>query len=390
MNPALTHPLLYAVGKQDPYPALSKLINAKVMQVPAGYWLISGYQECRQVIMDQTNFSVKCRNKIAPHLLGMDPPEHLLARKRAATLFTRPTIEHLSSFSREVSARICAIVKNKRIDFVETVAFSLPAQTIGHFLGVKQNEQLQFNRWVQFLMYAPVSMETGLLSFSRFEKVNEEIDNFFLHKIRLFKKCTDDDDCPPLYRWFEAQTMEDSLLEDEFLRLVRTLMFAGIATVSCFISNTLRALQRDPELWHRIKEEPSFLPSVLEESLRYDAPVPHSEQISQREVEVGGVVIPPNQSVIPFFALANRDPSIFEHPHVFDPLRKDRGKHLSFGLGAHACMGANLARMMASDLFTILSDEFSNFQFDVEIDQIEWLATSYLRGPKVLAVRFET
>jgi cytochrome P450 len=386
MNSALDHPILYSVGKEDPYPELSKLIDAKVTRIQRGYWLISSYEACRQVSMDQINFSVKCRNKVVPYLLGMDPPKHLFARKQAAQLFSRETVQELSLYSRELSLSMCMKIKNQSVDFVDTIAFALPARTIGHFLGVTQDEQPQFNRWVQLLMYAPASMKSGLLSFSRFEKINGEIDRFFLKKLESHRGTSDER--PPLYQWFHDQATGDPVLEQDFLKLVRTLMFAGIATVSCFISNTLRALQRDPELWRQIQQDLSFLPKVLEESLRHDPPVPHSEQTTVYEVEVGGVVIPPNQNIIPFFALANRDSSVFKDPHVFNPLRSDSGKHLSFGVGPHACMGAHLARMMATNLFSSLSHQFSHFQFEVEIEKIDWLAMTYLRGPRTLPVRF--
>jgi cytochrome P450 len=386
MNSTLYHPVLYPVGKEDPYPSLSKLIDAKVTWAPKGYWLISGYEACRQVSMDQINFSVKPRNKVVPYLLGMDPPKHLFARKQAAQLFSRKTVQDLSLFSRELSLSMCEKIKNQNVDFVETIAFALPARTIGHFLGVTQVEQPQFNRWVQLLMYAPASMKSGLLSFSRFEKINGEIDRFFLKKLEGHRGSSDER--PPLYQWFHDQANGDISFESDFLKLVRTLMFAGIATVSCFISNTLRALQRDAELWRQIQEDLSVLPRVLEESLRHEPPVPHSHQTTVNEVEVGGLVIPPNQYIIPFFALANRDPSVFKDPHTFNPLRSDAGKHLSFGVGPHACMGAHLARMMATNLFSSLSHHFSHFQFEVEIEKIDWLAMTYLRGPRTLPVRF--
>ena len=154
------------------------------------------------------------------------------------------------------------------------------------------------------------------------------------------------------------------------------------------VGEPLGALHREPRLWEQIKSTPSKLPELLEESLRFDAPVPHSEQFTIREIEVGGIRIPPNQKVMAFIALANRDPDIFKAPHQFNPERQNANKHLSFGAGPHACLGAHLARMIATHLFISLSEQFSHFELQVGPNEIDWLATTFLRGPRKLPVRF--
>jgi len=179
-------PIQFPVGRDAPYSELSKLIDTPVLKTPAGYWLISSYQGCRQVSMDQTNLSVKCRNSIVPHLLGMDPPEHLFARKRAASLFSKTTIQSLSRFSHDYTEMTCSRIKNTRVDFVETLAFAIPARTIGFFLGVDETEQAQFNKWVQWLMLAPALTQANIVSHARAEKVNQEIDRFFVKKVEHY------------------------------------------------------------------------------------------------------------------------------------------------------------------------------------------------------------
>ena len=379
------NPLQYPIGRENPYPQLARHIHGKVTKTAGDYWLISGYEECRQVLFDTTNLSVKCRNKVLPYLLGMDPPKHPQARKRVAKLFSKETVQDLSTFSQKLSRETLSKANDQCICFADTFAFALPAQTIGHFLGVEKKEQAQFNRWIQFLMLAPSSMASGLLSFPLLDVVNSKIDRFFINKL---SKAKADSTPAHIYQWFHEQSVDGELTEAELLKLIRTLMFAGVVTVSCFISNTLRALHREPRLWEQIKSTPSKLPELLEESLRFDAPVPHSEQFTIREIEVGGIRIPPNQKVMAFIALANRDPDIFKAPHQFNPERQNANKHLSFGAGPHACLGAHLARMIATHLFISLSEQFSHFELQVGPNEIDWLATTFLRGPRKLPVRF--
>lgn len=383
-------PLSYLVGKRSPLVDLAGIFeNSPVVWCSKGYWLVGGYPECRQMTMDTVNLSVKSRNRILPWLFGMDPPEHLFARRRAHGLFSGETTTLLTALAEKRSLELSMDLTDGPTDFPESYGFALPAQVIGHLLGVRgEAEQIQFNRWVKFLMLAPSAMNSGILSFSKFDQVTRQIDAFFLSKLERYSE--DDPDCPILLRWYAPYRKDGSISESDLLKFVRTLMFAGIITVSCLISNTLLNFHRNPELWPSAKSDPSLIPKVLEESLRFETPVTHSNQTTVRELKIGEVTIPANQQVIAFFAMANRDPHFFSDPNTFNPLRENTGKHLSFGCGPHACLGAHLARMIANVAFSTLTKQFSGFTLEVEEDRIEWIAATFLRGPTKLPVRFES
>ncbi len=381
-------PLSYMTGKSNPYPELTKILGGKsAVLFPAGYWLVPGYEECKQISADQKNFSVKCRNKIVPYLLGMDPPEHIFARKKAGKLFSKININRLHELSIELSEKFSTAFVDQKIDFVERYAFSLPTQIIGFLLGVKDTEQSQFNHWVKFLMLAPSGLHKKVISFVHYDKIISEIDTFFLHKLDYHELSSTER--PMIYDWYFQMNEESRITKNDFLDFVKTLMVAGIVTVTCFISNTLIAFYNHPELWKLAQNKPSILVKILEESLRFEAPIMHSNQTTLNQVQVGDAVIPSGQQVIAFFGMANRDSQIYEDPHLFNPFRKETVKHLSFGYGPHVCMGANLARLIAVSAYTALLEKYDSFKLEVEVEQIEWIASSYLRGPIKLPVRFK-
>jgi cytochrome P450 len=122
---------------------------------------------------------------------------------------------------------------------------------------------------------------------------------------------------------------------------------AGFETTVNLIGNGTVALMGSPDSWDRLRRDPALVPAAIEEMLRYDSPVQLTSRIATEEVEVGGTVIAAGRAVITLIGGANRDPEVFEQPDEFLIDRPDPGRHLSFSLGLHHCLGASLARLEA-------------------------------------------
>jgi hypothetical protein len=123
------------------------------------------------------------------------------------------------------------------------------------------------------------------------------------------------------------------------------LLIAGFETTVNLIGNGTVALVGDPDGWDRLRRDPALVPAAIEEMLRYDSPVQLTSRIATEEVEVGGRVIAAGRPVFVAIGGANRDPEVFDEPDEFRIDRPDPGRHLSFSLGLHHCLGAALARL---------------------------------------------
>ena len=133
--------------------------------------------------------------------------------------------------------------------------------------------------------------------------------------------------------------------------MLSVLMIAGNETTTNLIGNGMLALVRNREQIQRLREEPELVRDAVNEMLRFDSPVQTDFRIAKADVTLRGRLIKTGDGVILLTGSANRDEAAFENPDTFDITRKGP-RHASFGHGVHQCIGAELARMEASAIFT--------------------------------------
>lgn len=126
------------------------------------------------------------------------------------------------------------------------------------------------------------------------------------------------------------------------------LLFAGHETASSASANILSAILARPALWDRIVAGDVDMALLVEEGLRFDPPVQAWRRLAMEDVELDGVSIPAGSHLLLHFAAGNRDPERFDDPQAFRADRANAAQHLSFGMGAHFCLGAPLAKLEIS------------------------------------------
>ena len=145
------------------------------------------------------------------------------------------------------------------------------------------------------------------------------------------------------------------------MTLVVTLFVAGHETTMNLIGNGLLALLRNPDQLAALREDPGLGRNAVDELLRYDSPVQLTARVAREPVEIGGKSVQPGEFVIAVLGAANRDPEVFPDPDRLDVTRPEI-RHVSFGHGAHFCLGAPLARLEGQVAFTALLRRFPNLR----------------------------
>lgn len=176
------------------------------------------------------------------------------------------------------------------------------------------------------------------------------------------------------------------LTEDEVIANAIVIMTAGQETTTNMIGNSLHALLGHPEEMCRLREDPTLIPSALEELLRFDSPSQYSVRVAAEDMTLGGKLIRKGQAVVVFTGAGNRDPARFPEPDHLDVGRKDN-RHLAFGWAAHFCFGAPLARMEGQTALAALLRRLP--ELTLADGPLAWRENIGLRGLKALPVRFE-
>jgi cytochrome P450 PksS len=170
--------------------------------------------------------------------------------------------------------------------------------------------------------------------------------------------------------------------------MVVLLLVAGHETTVNLIGNGTLALLQHPEELQRLRQDPGLILSAVEELLRFASPVETAtERYARQEVTIAGMTVPRGGLVFAAVASANRDERQFADPDRLDVTRSPN-RHLSFGLGAHFCLGAALARMEGQIALATLLRRAPGLRLAVEPRALRWRPGLVLRGLTALPVAF--
>ena len=132
-------------------------------------------------------------------------------------------------------------------------------------------------------------------------------------------------------------------------------------TTTSLITNAVWRLLEHPDQWQALVADPSLAEAAMEESLRFDPPVLGLYRNTTVDVTLHDVTIPKGSKVYINYAAANRDPEAFANPDMFD-IRRERKRHMSFGLGVHFCLGAPMARLETEIALQALATRIPNLK----------------------------
>jgi cytochrome P450 len=294
--------------------------------------------------------AVMGRRGQAAVLLNADPPEHRRQRVLVNGAFRPAQLRALEPKVQEVADRLldACIAADRRdgdgrvtIEVVSEFAVGLPMTIIAHALGVGDDDLARFKRWSDDLVM-PVGNHAPSVEQTRGYLVSsKEFAEYFSAKLADRRADPTGDLISDVAN---AELDGEQLSEAEMLGMLQQFLVAGNETTTNLLTNIVHRFAVDPELQARVRADRSLVEGVVEEALRYEAPVGGLFRQALEDVEVGGVTIPAGDHVWILYASANRDGDKFEDPDRFDPCRANLREHLAFGHGEHFCIGAGLAR----------------------------------------------
>ena len=349
----------------DPYPFFAEARAATPIfhSATEDCWVLTRHEDMRRVFLNTKQFSAS--NALAirpvcpmaglafaeanfnsvPTLTVSDPPEHTRIRRLTNLVFTSESVTALEPFIAEYCARFVATHRPRgHAELVRDFAWDLPALLMFKLLGVPDADLPQ----VTGATVHPKLPLWGRPSETEQIRAAQGIGTFWKYIVRLVADRARAPRGDFVSALFQAQSPGMAPInEAEAASIVFGIMVAGHETTAALVVNGFRQLLAHREAWRAIVAEPALIANAVEEVLRFDSPVIGWRRRTTGPVEIAGVPVPAQATVLMLLGSANRDPAVFAQPEVFDVGRANADRHLSFGLGNHLCLGAPLARTVA-------------------------------------------
>ncbi|MGW1898617.1 cytochrome P450 [Streptomyces hirsutus] len=349
----------------DPYGHLDALREqAPVHWSPLHHaWLVTGYEQVMSCLRDPAVSADRVRplmdavpqgaREDAERAFGIlsrwmvfnDPPQHRRLRRVFQEAFAARAVARYRTFTEKATHAVLArkAVPGSTGDLMAGVAKPLPALVFARWLGIPPTDAPSFWYWntrVADLVLGTAQEESEYRASLQALVSLED----YLGALVARRRAEPGDDL--ISQVLREGRVGDSVSEEEFVGMLTQMAFAGGETTSNLIANTVLALLTRPDQLAAVRAEPELAQGAVEETLRLDGPSKMSIRTAARDVDLDSRTLRAGDRIFLVTAAANRDPARFPDPGRFD-VRRSGATHLGFGFGAHFCIGAALARLVA-------------------------------------------
>jgi cytochrome P450 len=384
---------------EDPYEHYRDLRNADpVQEHPMGFWFVTRHADVSMLLRD-ARLSVADHNLAASAMrdqyeqliadvpvklvtmMDSDPPDHTRLRSLVGKVFTPRSVAALEPMvTRHVDEALDRIADAGSVNLIDALAFPLPFAVISTMLGMPETDHKHVLELTETLVVAlePVGDPDVMKSIVRAEIELADM----MREVIEWKRNNPGDDL--LTAMIQAEQDGDLLSDDELVAQVLLLYVAGHHTTVNLIGNGVTALLRHPDQHALLRSNPDLIGNAVEEMLRYDSPIHQTRRITLAPYQVGDHVIPAGAMMIACLGSANRDERMFGPES--DMLRLDREharQHVSFGAGAHHCLGSALGRLEGRLAISRLVSRFPKLALS---GPVSWNGRINLRGATEIPV----
>ncbi len=334
-----------------------------------GFWALTRHADVSEASSDPSRFcsargilidEIGVTYDSPPTMMHADPPEHTRYRKLVRPGFTNAVVRELEVLVRErtVAALDALEVKaadGSAVDVTAELAVPLPIQLIAQLLGLPAGDEERLFRWSEAAI-------PGATDWSEDER-NALLGEMTVELLGLAAARRQDprDDVVSMLATYEEDG--ESLSDDELGMFLIQLLVAGNETTRNAISGALVALAEHPEQLDRLADDPTLLPSAVEEVLRWTTPVTSFMRTAVADTTLGGTAIAAGDPLLLIYAAANRDEAEFGPTAGTFDVRRSPNHHVALGHGPHFCLGAGLARL---ELAAVLQGVVERWQ-DLEV-----------------------
>jgi len=320
-----------------------------------GFWSITRYQDIMAIDTNHEVFSsadgivlqsleAKAESEKRPRgnsFIAMDPPGHDIQRKTVSPAVAPQNLQAMSPIIRAEAGKILdSLPIGVEFDWVDLVSKELTAMTLATLFDYPQEKRRELTFWSDMFTNAP-----GFGPAKSWAHKREQADACFDAFDALWAERVN---APPKFDLVSMMAHAEAtrnLSATDYHSNVVLLIIGGNDTTRNTISGSVYALNKNPTQYDKLRANPSLIPNMVSETIRWQTPLAHMARTATRDFEMGGKTIKAGDRVVMWYVSGNRDETQIPNPNAYDIERERPRNHLSFGFGIHRCVGNRLAEL---------------------------------------------
>ncbi|MBN4059553.1 cytochrome P450 [Acidimicrobium ferrooxidans] len=370
-------------------------VHFNEIQTAGRYWNITKYDDVRTVDGDWQTFSsaegiALGLKKGSPEpegpgrsvsFIAMDPPEQTAQRKTVRSVAAPGNLRNMEPLIRERTVQVLdSLPEGETFDWVDTVSIELTTMMLATLFDFPFEDRRKLTRWSDIVFAIP---EPGGIIESHEQRVAELLECVTYFE-RLWEERRENPGNDLVSMLVHGEATKDSPTSEHLGNLI-LLIVGGNDTTRNTMSGSVYGLNKYPEQYDKLIADPTLIPKMVSEIIRWQTPLPYMRRTATRDTELGGKQIKKDDQVLMWYVSANRDESVFgDNADDIDIERENADRHLSFGYGVHFCMGSRLAELQLRILWEEILQRFERIEVQAEPERT---LSSFVRGYTYLPVR---
>lgn len=332
-----------------------------------GHFVITKFESIHEILRNPAVFSSESVN--VPGTIGqegpmipieVDPPDHTIYRKLINPLFSPKRMADLEPRIRDiVNELIDRMLELKKVDFVDAFARELPSRVFLALMGWNLDDAPKFNHWADTIVLGEPGASEEESTEVRMAAAME-VYAYFAEMIDERAESGDAEDITQIL--INGKFDDRELTQFEVLNILFLFLIGGLHTVQGALAHSVIYLAEHPEVRKQLVDDPSLVPSAVEEMLRWESAICPARVVKE-DVVVDGVQLRAGDKVLLPFGSANRDEDKFDEADTVD-LARDPNPHIAFGAGNHRCVGSHLGRLELKIAFEELHRRMPDYRLD--------------------------
>ena len=359
-----------------------------------GFWSITKYHDIIAVDSNHEVFSsargitlttkefqqlAEARESGAQSFIAMDPPRHDVQRKTVSPALAPARLAEMAPIIRERAGAILdSLPIGQPFDWVDLVSKELTTMTLATLFDFPFEERRKLTFWSD-AMTTPV----GFGAIATMEERAKAISDCYAYFTELWNQRVNAPPAGDLISMLAHGEHTRGMDSAEYNSNVNLLIIGGNDTTRNTISGSVFALNRFPDQYDKLRADPSLIPSMVSETIRWQTPLAHMARRAVRDIEFEGKLIKKGDWVIMWYVSGNRDETAIDRPYDYIIDRPRPRQHLSFGFGVHRCVGNRLAELQLTIIWEEILKRFPEIRL---LDEPKRTYSIFVKGYEEMMV----